>query len=380
MNWVERILQRGTIQAVMGAIALYLGYQIWLNARYYGTDWPCWDYMLISGFLAFLLAIGLALDLNRRLDTAIEGLRLNNALILTDDGVTRLKLAMTARGKRIQVVSGLAMGVLIFGCYIWVFGELTIQIWQLLRQGALPEGGSALVELAVFTAISALAAALAGLFFGRLTHFGTLASVLSSNDVQLRIVPGHFDGASGLKPIGDFYLFQALLLAIPILWLGAWWAWVIPSYKDVICSVTGQRQFLFAEWQGPFFVQWLVVVGYFFAGFVWPFLTLRKRIRAAKAILTSEQAPKLEREIIALQRPLASSEDGSSSSVLDDIDHRALRLWSIRSMTDWPMDASTAAKYRSLVLGEVLMPLAAAVLSDGNRNSPVFQWLTSLLR
>ena len=37
-------------------------------------------------------------------------------------------------------------------------------------------------------------------------------------------------------------------------------------------TLTGQPQFLFREWQGPFFIQWLVVLGYFYTGFVRPFL------------------------------------------------------------------------------------------------------------
>ena len=362
-------------------VALYLTYQIWLNAKFFGTEWVCWDYMLISGFLAFIVAISLAAGINRRLDTAIDRLRLNNALVITDDGISRLKRQMSLQGKSVQVWSSLLIGLLIFGSYVWVFGGLSAQIWQAWRQGMLPQGGVALAELGIFTAISALSAALAGLFFGRLSHYGTLASVLSADESGLRITPGHFDGVCGLKPIGDFYLFQAVLLAIPILWLGAWWAWIIPSYKDVNCTLTGQPQFLFREWQGPFFIQWLVVLGYFYTGFVRPFLTLRHRIRTKKAGLNREDAALLEHEIFELQGQLVSDPAGARANVANDIDSLSRRLWSIRTMPDWPMDPLTLAKYQSLVVGEVLLPLGAAALSSADvGTSPIsLQWLQSWL-
>lgn len=376
MSWIDGILQGRTIRYFLSAVAIYLAWQIWLNARFYGTDWPCWDYMLISGFLAFILAVSLATDINRRLNHAIDQLRLNNALVLTEDGVKRIKLAMTQRGRSIEFWSGLAIGSLIFGSYVWVFGALALQIWRLWNAGALPEGGTALIELGIFTAISAASAVIAGLFFGRLTHYGTLANVLSTEEAGLRITPGHFDGACGLKPIGDFYLYQALLLAIPILWLGAFWAWIIPTYKDVICSVTGQPQPFFREWRGPFFIQWLVVLGYFHLAFIRPFFALRSRIRDAKQTLDLEERPRLERAIYDLQGRLAAA-PGHGEVAAEEIDRLSRRLWSIRTMTDWPMDPLTLAKYRSVVLGEVILPLgAAAITSSGLADgSPLAGWL-----
>lgn len=381
MNWVDVVLQGRTIRWFLAVVALYLTYQIWLNAKFFGTEWVCWDYMLISGFLAFIVAIWLASGINRRLDTAIDRLRLNNALVITGDGISRLKQQMASQGKGVEVWSGLLIGLLIFGSYVWVFGGLSAQIWQAWRQGTLPQGGVALAELGIFTAISALSAALAGLFFGRLTHYGTLAGVLSTHNSGLRITPGHFDGVCGLKPIGDFYLFQAVLLAIPILWLGAWWAWIIPNYKDITCTLTGQPQFLFREWQGPFFIQWLVVLGYFYTGFVRPFLTLRRRIRTKKASLIREDAAVLEQEIYELQGQLVSDPGGPRANVVNDIDSLSRRLWSIRTMPDWPMDPLTLAKYRSLLAGEVLLPLGAAALTSTGvgTNSFELQWFQSWL-
>jgi hypothetical protein len=382
MHWVDAILQGRTIRWFLGVVALYLAYQVWLNGRYFGNDWACWDYMLISGFLAFLVAIWLATSITRRLDEAIERLRLNNALIIDAGGVARLKAHMAAQGKSVQVWSGILIGLIVFGSFVWVFAPYVGPIWTAWRAGTLPEGGVALLELSIFTLISALCAALAGLFFGRLTHYGTLASVLSADGSGLRIVPGHQDGAAGLKPIGDFYLYQALLLAIPILWLGLWWAWIIPNYKDVVCPLTGQPQMLFREWQGPYFVQWLVVLLYFQFAFVRPVLTLRRYIRARRTDLNRGEAPRLESELLDRQRQLLAHSPVALADAAGGLDQISRRLWAIRSMGEWPMDVATLAKYRSVVVGEVLLPLAGAAISTaqpGGSSSAALLWLRSWL-
>lgn len=382
MAWIDRILEGRAIRWFLALVGLYLAYQIWLNAKFFGTQWPCWDYMLISGFAAFIGAIWLVRDINQRLDKAIERLRLNNALVVTEEGVRSLKREMSSHGRTIQVWSALLIGLLIFVSFLWVFGDLARQIWTAWRQGLLPQGGTALVELGIFTLLSACCAALAGLFFGRLAHFGTLASVLSTDAAGLNIAPGHFDGAAGLKPIGDFYLYQAVLLAIPILWLGAWWAWIIPNYKDVICAVTGQPQFLFREWQGPFFIMWLVVLVYFHLGFVRPFLILHRRIRTTRLALDSTEAKRLEEDIYRLQEHAVATDSTTRARLSDDIERLSRRLWSIRNMWDWPMDRLSLAKFRSLVLGEVVLPLAAAAVAPEHLDASgplTLQWLQSML-
>jgi hypothetical protein len=327
--------------------------------------------MLISGFLAFLVAISFASDINRRLDAAIDRLRLNNALIVTEDGVARLKEDMAERGKTIQIWSAFVIFSLIFGSYVWVFGTFAAQIWHAWRQGALPPGRSSPCRTRHLHTDQRSR---------RLAHYGTLASVLSTDEGRLRIVPGHFDGASGLKPIGDFYLYQALLFAIPILWFGLWWAWIIPNYKDVICSVTGQPQFLFREWQEPFFILWLVVLGYFYFAFVRPFWMLRRRLRTTRADLNQHEAVRIEGEILERQKRLLLETSDRRDDTADEIDRLSRHLWSIRTMTDWPMDFSTLAKYQSIVLGEVLLPLAAAAVSSfdlGSSGSSTLQWIHS---
>jgi hypothetical protein len=84
MTWVDAILDGRAIRWFLTIVALHLTYQIWLNAKHFGRQWACWDYILISGLLAFILAISLATGINHRRGEGIDPLRLNNALVITD--------------------------------------------------------------------------------------------------------------------------------------------------------------------------------------------------------------------------------------------------------------------------------------------------------
>lgn len=387
MHWIDAILQSRSIKWFLSLIAVYLGYQIWLNYQYYGTHWSCWDFMMISGFLAFIAAVWLAADLNRRLNRAIDQLRLNNVLVIDDTGVAELKQEMSTRGRSVQVWSGILITLVIFGSYLYVFGPLTVRVWTAWQSGLHPEATATLIQISTFTFVSALGAALAGMLFGRLTHYGRLAGVLSKDERYLRIVPGHADGACGLKPIGDYYLYQALVFAVPIIWLSAWWAWLIPSYEGHVCAVTGHTFNLYGAWQNAYLVQWLVVLLYFYMGFVWPFLALRRRIKQARKSFNTNVAARLQNDIYALQNQLAEPQAADATqhhlTILPMIDAKSKELWAIRHMSGWPMDAGTLAKYRSLLVGEVALPLIAAMTTSDKTGGSGFDllntWLSKLI-
>jgi len=371
MHWVDAILLSSRIKWFLGLIALYLCYQIWRNYQYFGAYWTCWDLMLISGFLAFILSVWLAADLKRRLNLAIDQLRLNNVLVIDDAGVERLKEEVSNRGSSVQVWSGVLITLVILASYWAAIGPYAISVWNAWQAGVHPEAGTILLQIGSFTCVSVIGAALAGMLFGRLTYYGRLAGVLGKSENSLRVIPSHSDGACGLKPIGDYYLYQALVFAVPIIWLSAWWAWIIPNYEGMVCTLTGQSLQRYSNWQKPLFMQWLVVLVYFYMGFVWPFLRLRRRIKQARKSYNEHEATQLKSDIIALQNQLAELTEAEATqdrhAVLTVLDAKSKELWAISNMSGWPMDAGTLAKYRSLLVGEVALPIIVALISASNK-------------
>jgi hypothetical protein len=50
----------------------------------------------------------------------------------------------------------------------------------------------------------AITASAVGAWAGRMAGYGRFGQVLAKRGLQLRVVPGHPDGAGGLRPIGAF--------------------------------------------------------------------------------------------------------------------------------------------------------------------------------
>ena len=63
---------------------------------------------------------------------------------------------------------------------------------------------------------------IAGWHLGRMAAYGGLGAALRKAGVSVRAIPGHLDGAAGLKPIGDLFFFQSTVAAIPAIFLAVW--------------------------------------------------------------------------------------------------------------------------------------------------------------
>jgi hypothetical protein len=77
--------------------------------------------------------------------------------------------------------------------------------------------GSAARELIVV--LAAVGGLLAGRVIGALVATSRLGRVIEDGPWRIGLQPGHVDGAAGLRPVGDHFFRQAMVLAVPALWL-----------------------------------------------------------------------------------------------------------------------------------------------------------------
>ena len=68
----------------------------------------------------------------------------------------------------------------------------------------------------------------AGVRLGRLAANGASFLWLHIHKIEVSLIPGHRDGASGLAVIGNFYLRQAMPFIVPLGWL-SYWVVAIPA-------------------------------------------------------------------------------------------------------------------------------------------------------
>jgi hypothetical protein len=99
---------------------------------------------------------------------------------------------------------------------------LVTSVWTIVASGGAPAW--LLGPAAADAFFQAAAGAVAGSWLGRMVSYGRLIGKagLRRNKLVLWVIPGHPDGAGGLKPLCDFYLFQSLTASLPAVFLSVW--------------------------------------------------------------------------------------------------------------------------------------------------------------
>jgi hypothetical protein len=325
----ERVMRRrfGSLLAVTAAVIVIN------ELALFGLDVRAWDPLYVSAVLLFVLVIRAALELEPRFATMIDRLARRGVLELDPRGLDVLHRRLQERSDRWATHGGLAMAGVVLVTFVVAY--------RIAERSEV-----------VFTAVATAGGYIAGRAAGRALAFGRFGSWLEGWNLRVSVAPGHVDGAAGLKPVGDFYSFQATLLAIPAFFLAVWWA-AIPTVHAL------QR---YDYWRGPYLGLLAVCVAAQIAGFVLPLLSFRRLMRAQKRDLLYE-ADTMSREIWALQSRLPSTLDQADRNAIQE--RLALlhnRYAEIEEMPTWPVDKRTRHRFelRNLVL---LVPIAGKALS-----------------
>lgn len=351
---------------VVFAIGFFL-YDIRASVLIYGTNVRCWNLPNITITFALILALYLARQIDWRMRDALHELWLQGTIPEAADPRDGLQARILEGRGRKEAAAALLVMVVMVAAYAWSNAPYLPLIASALMD---PAAGAGLTRDDAIMFLSAaglgiLSGAVAGAFFGRLATYGSMASVLADPQTPLNIRPGHFDGANGLKPVGDFYLFQALLTAIPLLWLLAW-ILILPWYHDAQCFAGVDQSFTERlRWQ--FYGQWIVVASFTYVGFIRPVLLLRRRLAAARSDLLQTRIPQIEGEIAHLKAALPATFEAQGRSVIETRIHDLAREhWAIRNMSCWPMDRATFSKYAPVEIVSNVAPIFWPLLSMGD--------------
>lgn len=191
----------------------------------------------------------------------------------------------------------------------------------------------------------------AGWWLGRMASFGALPILLPKAGHQLHADPGHVDQVCGYRPLEDFYLIQAMVAAIPAVFLAVWWL-IIPGFPRS-----------YQHWRQPYLWLLALVLLFEILCFEVPMLLFHQQMVEQKQVLHVE-VDRLSREIITVQQNLlraASANQRQEQEIQLGLlreRHRA-----IKSMATWPLQATTFLRYslRHIVL---LIPLVSEFPGD----------------
>jgi hypothetical protein len=193
---------------------------------------------------------------------------------------------------------------------------------------------------------------LVGMFVGRAVAYGGLGRHLARRGLDLESQPGHLDGAAGLRPVGELFIYNASLIAILALYLGLWWL-AFPHLDR------------YPDWRRSYAGFFAVVVVAEVLSFFAPLWWFHRKMSQRKSELLAE-GDVLARQVLVLQGQwLTAADDQQRTALTARMTYLTTRYQEIQQMPTWPVDTRVRRRFavnNLLVLSPVL--LQALGISD----------------
>jgi hypothetical protein len=301
----------------------------------FGPDITQWDPLYVSSVLVFVVTLRAALELDDRCMSMLS--RLARRGTLDTSGVST-----DALQQRIRVRS-----------QVWAHWTGLITAAVALAAFVVAYIGAQRSEV-LFTALATLGGYLAGRAVGRALAFGRIGTWLVRWHHSMMTMPGHPDGAAGMKPVGDFYSFQAALIAIPAFYLAFWWLAIgaVPAFQR------------YDYWRQPYLGMLAIVLCAQILGFIAPLLSFHRIMKKQKHLLLDE-ADVIGQEMHDIRSRIPSVRNDKEINELQErLELLSSRYVDIETMPTWPVDKRTRRRfeYRNIVLAIPILGKALSLL------------------
>jgi len=212
--------------------------------------------------------------------------------------------------------------------------------------------------VAAYLAFLIIAGAVAGSWLGRMASYArVIGRALREKKVELRLVPGHPDGAVGLKPVGDFLLYQSLTASLPAIFLGTWL--LLLSLGDASRLLAGDREYVTQYvWLLPLAMLFEILV------FVGPMSSIHTAMRNQKQNEILPLADRLSRAIAtdwdSLYDPANEEQNAARRQQATVF---AEQYQELESIPTWPVDSSIRRRFTLRNLG-LLIPFVGYIVGQ----------------
>ena len=282
-----------------------------------------WDWLLHSGAVVFLIALGAA----RRIPPAVKA-TVRRLRLVDEHGdptpAAEQVLGAVQRLQRSYARVGAVVGVVLMGV-IWLWAR-----------------GVSVVASTLFW-LELGAAGIAGFVVGGFVAYARLGWVLDELGLHPKVTPSHPDGAAGLRPVGALYLRQALIVSLIGLFAGVWW---------LLFPFVG-----YASWRAPYLAIVLICIALEVVALFVPLLAFHRH-------MVSERIRLLAEADVAVGRLSESPETGWTTD--DPMAAERERTWSrwqaIDTMPTWPIDARIRRRFTVSNLA-MLLPFALQLVN-----------------
>ncbi|MGH3926244.1 MAG: hypothetical protein ACRDTT_25835, partial [Pseudonocardiaceae bacterium] len=284
------------------------------------------DVLTVVAWAALLIGIELGASASDRLHRALRRLA-DRAVLRSGDTTAELERTFGRVGSRWAAVGVGSVTLL-----------LLLVTWPRAAEFAARWDSWSIGPAVADQVLVVVAGATAGGLLGRLAGYGRLGTVLTKHSQALVIIPGHPDRAAGLKPIGDFYLYQSLVASVPAIFLAGW----------VLLVVLAGAKPEIGRYQ-PYLDQYLalliVAVAFEVLVFLLPIRSVHTMMKRYKEEILLSEADRLSVAIEALRARLADGQD-------DEWERNGQRLALLLERRDhlektptWPWDPSIRRQF-----------------------------------
>jgi len=295
-------------------IGLFVLVSCYMEYRRVGWLWSAWDLMYISGLVAFIIALYFARTIPFRMSQTLLRLTNRGAFVLPPQSLDSFRSRLNSRAQLFAVVSAIFVGLALLVAFLFAYREDIIQKLTL-------------------TILETCLGLVAGYYIGQMIGYGTMGLLAKSEKVPIITRPGHIDRAAGLKPIGDFYFFQAMVVAIPCIFLAVWW-FIIPFLTP-----------WYSHWRNPYLGLLIIALTFEILSFIVPMWVFHLIMREQK-IENLAKADDLSQKIDDLEtKILAASDTQPNKELQQQLEFYRAKYWEIEQMPTWPVDINTRRRF-----------------------------------
>ena len=275
-----------------------------------------WDLLLMSGSVIFIVAVQMAFKIPAKFDEMLNRLAHRGALQITAEHLAILKKNLQDTANKLATIMGAFLGFSLLFAFFFAFGF------------PIP------VARVPITLLESAGGFIAGSFFGHMCGYGRLGWLIQKNHITLKIQPGHLDNVGGLKPVGEFYFWQAMVVALPAVFLAVWL--LIIQFGDTRYSV----------WRTPYAVLLIINIMVEILVFVVPLLSFNRMMVTEKQ-KQLEEADHLSKEIALVEHQLTREQDVHKRELIKDrLSSMTKEYWDIENLPIWPVSKRTKKLFK----------------------------------
>lgn len=355
-NWYQRHF------LIIFAVGMVL---LWLNEVFVYYLSGHWDWLFISGVVIAFLGLRLGILLPAQMGRMLGRLRVSGSLVLTNgvEQVLSEEQLKTFRGSFEARSARWARNGGIGGIVVILLSILAISYYRQDLSNIIGKFGDIItnpldtiffVGFVIFLAVEICGGYGIGYYLGYAASNGGLGHLLKQQALDVKAQPGFPDRAAGLRPVGNLYFWQAMLLAVPALFLAGWW---------VLIGVVPYFTKLYAQWRAPYLIMFALVVITEVLAFVGPLWSFHQAMQVQKTKLL-EEADTLGQSIVSIEKELAEGPPSEKANVLkDQLAAMQQRYEAIQNMPTWPVDTNTLWKFAGGLVVQIFVTVLGALIS-----------------